>query len=88
MGTHVDTINCPNCGSEDLNLVIDTRPFERTWGLCHECGFQMYPKYSQMALDLLNDYRKEWNNDYDYSESDEEFKHPLKELPPFTEPDY
>jgi len=41
-----------------------------------------------MDLDILNDYRKEWNNDYDYSESDEEFKHPLKELPPFTEPDY
>ena len=70
-----------NCGKDDFNLVVDTRPFTRTWGLCHECGFQMSPKYSQMDLDLLNDYRTEWNNDYELSEEDEDYKHQLTELP-------
>ncbi len=84
MGTHVDTINCPNCGKDDFNLVVDTRPFTRTWGVCNECGLEMYPKYSQMDLVTLNDYRIEWNNDYELSEEDEDYKHQLTELPPYN----
>ena len=44
----------------------------------------MSPKYSQMDLDLLNDYRTEWNNDYELSEEDEDYKHQLTELPPYN----
>jgi len=84
MGTHVDTINCPNCGKDDFNLVVSTRPITTSWGNCIECGFEMFPKYSQMDLDLLNGYRTDWNMDYELSKEDEDYKHPLTELPPYN----
>jgi len=84
MGTHMSNGYCPNCGSDEMLVIEDTRPIYRTYAECYECGFQMYPEYSQMLLEELNDFRVEYNDDNGLIETDEDFKHPLTELPPFN----
>lgn len=79
MSGHSDITDCPNCG-KDMNYYTNWKPFNISENWCIHCGFYTTTKVGQMTLETLNDYRKEWNGDYEDDE-DEEPLEMLTELP-------
>lgn len=53
MSSHSYSASCPNCENE-MDMCMDTRPYELISGWCLYCGFQVEPHESYMTLDEVN----------------------------------
>ena len=58
MASHSSYIECPCC-EENADISIETRPFNREYIYCYNCGLVIYPSFSFMKLDEINEYRKD-----------------------------
>jgi|TARA_B100001971_G_C18115922_1_gene496794 hypothetical protein len=80
MSGHSDIGDCPNCGSE-MNTYYNWKPFSHGENYCIHCGFYSTTKVGQMTLELINEYREEWNENYTDEEDGDEPLEMLTELP-------
>lgn len=80
MSGYSDINDCPNCGM-DMNTFTDYKPFNRSENWCIHCEFYSTTKTGQMTLELLNDYRKEWNEGHLDEEDGDKPLEMLTELP-------
>ena len=78
MSGSLDYVDCPNCGRE-MNSYVDHKPYPISESWCIHCGFYGTTKTGQMDLETLNNYRKEWNEDY--NDEDDELLEMYTELP-------
>jgi len=56
--TDTNSDDCPNCG-QTADYVTDTRPFEKHYIYCNECGLIISPKLEYMTLKELNEERSD-----------------------------
>ena len=80
MSGHSDVGECPSCGDEMVTY-HNWKPFPHGENYCVHCGFYSTTKTGQMTLELLNDYRKEWNEGHLDEEDGDKPLEMLTELP-------
>lgn len=69
--------------SADMDC-LDDRYGHSEW--CPVCGHTGTMRYEQCSLEELNERRKDRNEGLNVPETDEDFLHPLTELPKYDEP--
>lgn len=51
---------CPECGSTEMSVSSDWKPYDCVSGECLECGFSFSTMPSQMSLEEVNERRADY----------------------------